>query len=308
MMARNCIGLGRLPRILFQHNVESQILARHASDGPHWLRRRYMALQCRKMRRFEAWAGRQFDWIVAVSGHDRDFFEQQYGWRHVRAIDTAVDVDYFQPSSATVDRDRVVFLGSMDWLPNQDGVAYFVRHVWPRVMAARPRARFQIVGRNPTPAVLRLAQQPGVEVAGTVPDVRPYLAGASVVVVPLLVGGGTRIKIFEALSMEKAVVSTSLGAEGLPVEPGRHLLLADGPAGFARSVLTLLDDPHQAARLGHAGRELVLQSYGAEKIARQFERICAEAAGLVHDVGPSVAAVAGDQAAPLEQSQEGSLL
>src|SRR5207249_9321009 len=133
---------------------------------------------------------------------------------------------------------------------------YFVQEAWPLIRRARPQARFRIVGRNPPRNVRRLERVEGVEVVGTVPDVRPYLAAASVVVVPLLVGGGTRIKIFEAMAMGKAVVSTRIGAEGLPVNSGEHLLLADSPVDFADAVLQLLNDDAERGRIGQAASRL----------------------------------------------------
>jgi len=273
-MARNAVGLPAPAKILFEHNVEARIFQRHAETGSGWLRRFYMRHQWHKMRRFEAGAGREFDAVIAVSRQDRLAFERQYGWRHVHVIDTAVDLDYFRPNGTPEKQDRVVFVGSMDWLPNEGGVCHFTNAIWPEIRRRRPQASFQIVGRNPSPAVERLAQAPGVEVVGTVPDVRPYLAEAAVVVVPLVVGGGTRIKIFEAMAMERAVVSTSLGAEGLELVPGEHIVIADEPADFAGAVCDLLGNADRRDRLAANGRRLVTGNYSAERIARQFDEIC----------------------------------
>lgn len=275
-MALNALGLDAPASLLFQHNVEAEIFARHARGGGSWLRRRYMGLQWHKMRRFEAEAGARFDGAVAVSERDGEVFEREYGWPLVRVIDTAVDLERFSPAGTPADTERVVFVGSLDWLPNQDGMRHFVERIWPAIRRARPQATFQIVGRNPGAGMLRLAQVDGVEVAGSVPDVRPYYAGASVVVIPLLVGGGTRLKAYEAMAMGKAVVSTSLGIEGLPVEPGVHYALADDPAAFAAEVVRLLEDRNAAALLGAQARSLVAERFSAETVARQFEAICRE--------------------------------
>src|SRR5690606_879286 len=159
-------------------------------------------------------------------------------------------------------------------LPNQDGIRFFCDEVWPEVIRQRPSATFQVVGRNPSPAVRALAERPGISVTGSVPDVRPYLAQASVVVVPLLVGGGTRLKIYEAMAMAKATVSTTIGAEGLPVEPGTHFLQADTAAQFAQDIVRLLDDAPLRKRIGDAADAFVREHYGSETIARQFESIC----------------------------------
>jgi glycosyltransferase involved in cell wall biosynthesis len=274
VMARHTMGLDVPAQILFQHNVDAQLLRRHAELGTGLLRSRYMGIQWRRMRRFEADCGKRFHTVIAVSEQDQQTFAREYGWRHVQAIDTAVDVDYFRPNGTAEQSDHVVFVGSLDWLPNQDGVTFFVQQVWPLIRRARPKAVFQIVGRNPPWAVRRLQRVDGVEVVGTVPDVRPHLAGAAVIVVPLLVGGGTRIKIFEALAMGKALVSTTIGAEGLPVTPKEHLLLADSPAEFAEAVIGLLNDADSRARIGHTANQFVNTHYSTEIVARQFEQIC----------------------------------
>ena len=273
-MAPCVAGLHCPPTILVQHNVEAQIFERHAAHDHGWLRRRIMGAEWRKMRRFEAESGQRFDAVVAVSEADKTVFENEYGWKHVHVIDTAVDVEYFTPASGAERPGRVAFVASMDWLPNQDGVRFFVEQVWPRIRSAHPEANFQVVGRNPPPAISRLSQVDGVEVKGTVPDVRPYLAQAMVVVAPILVGGGTRIKIFEAMAMGKPVVSTTVGAEGLKVVPGKHLLLADTPREMADAIQSLLKNADKRKRLGRAARELVCCHFSAETIARQFEGIC----------------------------------
>ena len=281
-MARNAAGLNVHPKILFQHNVEAQILSRHAANGSGSLRRWYMAIQHRKMRRFEAQAGRQFDAVIAVSQQDRRVFEDAYGWKHVDCIDTAVDVDYFRPQATRAVADRLVFVGSLDWLANEDAVMYFAREIWPAIRAARPGATFQVVGRSPTRRISQLHGIEGIAVAASVPDVRPYLAEAAAVVVPLRVGGGTRIKIFEAFAMGKAVVSTTIGAEGLPLVPGEHLLIADDPGGFAHAVVSLLERPALASELGDRALGLVIARYSAETVARQFDAICRDAVSRVH--------------------------
>jgi glycosyltransferase involved in cell wall biosynthesis len=230
------------------------------------------------MRRYEGECGERFDAVIAISEPDRESFEEDYGWRHVRAIETSVDLDYFRTAGRPEVPDRVVFVGSMDWLPNQDGVKYFVERVWPLVRRRRHGATFRVVGRNPPPEIRRLSGVDGVEVAGTVPDVRPYLDEAAVMAVPLLVGGGTRLKIFEAMAMGKAVVSTTVGAEGLSVIPGEHLLIADDPSGFADAVVSTLESPEHRAALGDAARRLVNERFGTEPVARQFDEICRAAA------------------------------
>lgn len=273
-MAQNAIGLKAKTNLLLQHNVEAQIFERHGTTGGSWLRRCYMAHQSRKMKDYESRAGRHFAAIVAVSEQDKQLFQKRYGWGHVHTIDTAVDTEYFQPNGQPVNDMRVVFVGSLDWLPNEDAVQFFSRQIWPLVRRFHPQAEFQIVGRNPSRAVTRLSRIAGVSIVGTVPDVRPYLAEAAVVVVPLRVGGGTRIKIFEAMAMGKPVVSTSIGAEGLNVEPGRHFVLADSVDQFRRQVCELLTDHDRRHRVGREARNIVQTSYSTETVARQFDNVC----------------------------------
>jgi len=277
-MAPAVMGLACRARLLFQHNVEAQIFERHAKANQGWLRRRVMTSEWKKMRRFEKESGLDFDGVIAVSDQDREQFEHNYRWPRVHVIDTAVDTDFFQPQREP-QPNRVAFVGSMDWLPNQEGVEYFVKEIWPRVRAEHPESQFRIVGRNPSRRVEDLKTCAGVEVLGTVPDVRPYLDEASIVVTPILVGGGTRIKIYEAMAMGKPVVSTSIGAEGLKVVDQEHILLADTAEEFAAAVNRLLASRETGQRIGRAARALVCEKFAAEPVARQFNAICEKVAG-----------------------------
>ncbi len=275
-MARNAVGLP-IRSLLFQHNVEAEIFSRLAQRhrGPLAM---YLRHQAAKMRWFEGAAGRRFDRVVAVSKRDRELFEQMYGWDHVRTIDTAVDLDYFHSADTdTRTGDNVVFVGSMDWPPNIDGVQHFVHCIWPQVRDQIPTATFTIVGRNPPRAVKELGRQPGVKVTGTVADTRPYLERAAVGVVPLYSGGGTRLKIFEMMAMRCAVVSTTLGAEGLDLRTGEHVLLADQDQDLAKNVVALLHDPQRRRAMAAQAHRLVQQRYSAAAVARQFEAVCYEA-------------------------------
>lgn len=277
------------PTVLFQHNVEAAIWARHAAVAPDPLRRALMRAQWRRMRRFEGEQCRRFDHVVAVSEDDRRTMEREYGARHVDTVPTGVDTEYFRPrDAALVDQREIVFVGSMDWLPNEDGIVHFVERVFPLVRAVMPDARLTVVGRRPTARVLSLAERTaGVTVTGSVPDVRPYLARAAAVVVPLRIGGGTRLKIYEAMAMDRPVVSTTIGAEGLPLESGRHLLLADAPSAQADAILGLLADPARAAALGRAGGRYVRESFGWDGVAHRFADICARAGARARHPQPA---------------------
>jgi len=274
VMARHTKGLRAPARVLFQHNVEAQILHRHAEIARGKLKRWYMRHQWRKMTRFEKDCGREFDAVIAVSEQDKSLFQRDYGWRHVHSINTAVDEEYFQNAGSANVPDRVTFLGSMDWMPNQDGVRWFVDQVWPAIRRERPNATFDVIGRNPPTDVRALGYRPGVRVVGGVPDVRPHMAEASVFVVPLLVGGGTRLKIYEAMVSGRAVVSTTIGAEGLPIIPGQHYLCADRAPEFADAVVRLLADIELKKRIELSAEGFVRSRFGSEPVARQFEAIC----------------------------------
>jgi sugar transferase (PEP-CTERM/EpsH1 system associated) len=271
------------PTVLFTHNVESEIWRRHADTAKNPLVRALYRQQYRRMPRFERRAVARFDRVLAVSDADRDTFTRLYPGaiqRTVQVIPTGVDAEYFTPSGPPSPSDdrSIVFTGSMDWLPNEDAMLSFCRDVLPRVRAAEPRATLTIVGRRPTTAVQRLAADQGVLVTGRVEDVRPYLERATVFAVPIRVGGGTRLKIFEAMAMGKAVVSTTVGAEGLDVVPDLHLLVADGPQNFADAIVSLFRDVERRRQLEQAGRTLVIDRYDWAAVAVSLEHALAATA------------------------------
>jgi len=266
----------QVPTMLFQHNVEAAIWQRHAAVASHPLKRAYLQGQWLRMQAFEGAQCRRFDQLVAVSSEDAALFADAYRARRVSHVPTGVDTDYFRPTgNGPSDPRALLFTGSMDWLPNEDAVAYFAEAILPAIASEVPDVSLGIVGRNPSPAVRGLMHRHArVRVTGTVPDVRPYLEAARVFVVPLRVGGGTRLKIFEAMAMEKATVTTSIGAEGLPVRHGEHLLIADTATEFADAVIRLLRDPAYAAALGERAAELVRARFGWRHAAEQFTEIC----------------------------------
>lgn len=265
---------GDVPVLLFEHNVEYLIWQRlaHLESNP-W-KRALFEMEWRKVRACEADACRRADLTIAVSDDDKERLAELGAGIRAASIPTGVDTEYFKPCGAAEVPARLVFSGSMDWHPNEDAVCYFVDTILPRIRAEAPAASFTIVGRNPSARVRELGAQPGVIVTGTIDDVRPSIGEASVYVVPLRAGSGTRIKIFEALAMGKAVVSTTVGAEGLALESGRHFLAADTPHDFATAVIRLLRDPARRQALGDEGRALVEANYSWAMVARQFEEHC----------------------------------
>lgn len=231
-----------IPCVLFQHNVESVLWRRMAETETAPWRKSAYKIEAAKMDTYEKAAIARFHHVIAVSEQDRQEMLKMDPDCRITVVPTGVDTEQYRVvPSAAGDPPIVVFTGSMDWEPNIDAVEYFCRQIWPSVLAEVPNARFQIVGRDPHPQVRRLATS-SVEVTGKVPSVIDYLRSATVVVVPLRIGGGTRLKIFEAMAMGKAVVSTSIGAEGLNLTHGRDLIIADGAESFAAGIISLLRD------------------------------------------------------------------
>lgn len=281
-----------VPTVLFQHNVEATITQRHAEHARGYLAKLFWRLQHRKLLAYEAAMCRRFDATVAVSEADKHRMEEWYGARTVHAIPTGVDTEYFSPQQDAEETKQLVFTGSMDWLPNEDAILYFVERILPLVQQQEPETRLVVVGRRPTPALRRLVEgREDVVLTGWVEDTRPYIAASAVYVVPLRIGGGTRIKIYEAMSMGKPVISTSIGAEGLPVTDGVNALIADTEEHFASQTIALLRDGARRRRIGNSARQFVQEHFGWERAARAFLGICQDAVYNYRAVGRTTAAV-----------------
>jgi glycosyltransferase involved in cell wall biosynthesis len=265
-----------VPIVLFEHNVEYMIWKRLYEVEKRPWRRALLGLEWRKMRHYETKACARAGLTVAVSAADRALLAANAPGADIRAIGTGVDTTYFHPNGAVEAPATLVFTGSMDWYPNEDAIMYFIAAILPQLRQEVPGLSLAVVGRDPTDRLRAACAAAGVQVTGTVADVRPYVAEAAVYVVPLRIGGGTRLKIFEALAMGKAVVATRVGAEGLPIVSGQHFLQADNPADFTQAVVTLLKDPGRRHTLGMAGRRLVEDRYSWTQVTRQFEGHCEE--------------------------------
>jgi glycosyltransferase involved in cell wall biosynthesis len=261
------------PCVLFQHNVETIIWQRHAANARDPLRKAYFALQAKRMFEYERHVCRSVARIIAVSDSDARLMESMFGVSGVATVPTGVDVEYFRPRGHADPVADLMFVGSMDWMPNSDGILYFVREILPLIRARRPGCTVAIVGRDPGPEIRALADRDSqIRVTGTVPDVRPYLWGSAVSIVPLRIGGGTRLKIYEAMAAGTAVVSTTVGAEGLDVESPEHIRLADTPETFAQACIDLLDDPARRQRTAAAASDLVSARFSWDQVVRSFER------------------------------------
>lgn len=262
--------------LLFQHNVEAQIAKRHVEQAGNPISKLFWWLQWYKMDRYERAQCMRFDCVIAVSEEDKRQFEEQ-GCDSAVSIPTGTDIDFFKPDHSQVNPDQLVFCGSMDWLPNEDGMVFFIEEIFPSIKQRRPGAELIIVGRNPSPVVVKLAENRNdIQLTGWVDDTRPYLARAGVFIVPLRIGGGTRMKIFEAMAMGKAVLSTSIGAEGLPVTDGENIALEDNAAAFADRACSLMENSVQAIALGTNAREYVEDNFSWQQVARVFDSICVD--------------------------------
>jgi sugar transferase (PEP-CTERM/EpsH1 system associated) len=260
-----------LPWVLDEHNVEHQILDRLAQVQENPLRRWLVANQAARMRTFERDAVSRATRVLAVSQADADALRGLDGDTPIDVVPNGVDTSYFDCSPLNPESADLVFTGSMDWWPNEDAAIFFARDVFPRIRAARPDARFLIVGRAPSAVVRSLATEDGsVVVTGAVDDVRPYLHQAAAVVVPIRVAGGTRLKILEAMAAGRPVIATSIGAEGIECVPDRHLAIATAPPELAAVSLELLSDPSRAAQLAREARRLVVERYAWSAVGQHL--------------------------------------
>jgi len=266
------------PKVIFTHNVEATIWRRHYEVATNILWKTISWLEWRKMEGAERRYLRLADLVLTVSGTDRDAFASLLDPEKLTVIPTGVDVEYFQATPGEEAANSLVFTGSMDWLPNEDAIFYFADAILPLIKQECPDVSLQVVGRSPSLKLQALAElEKNIRLTGWVNDIRPFLVRGSVCIVPLRIGGGTRLKIFEAMAMGKAVVSTSVGAEGLAVRSGENILLADTPNDFAKSVASLLRDPKRRQQLGTAARTLVQENYSWTRVAEDF-------ASTLHDV------------------------
>ena len=273
----------RLPALIVDaHNIDYELVRQYARDRSSVVRRLYAEMNWRKLRREELATYHSADGVYLCSAADERRLLDEIPKARTAVVPNAADVDYYRPCCNDLppsDGRTIVFFGHLSYVPNIDGVNHFVDDIWPRVAKTRPEASLKIIGDRP-PSSLRGLASSRVEVTGFVPDLRPHLAAAAVVVVPLRLGGGTRLKIVEAMAMGKAIVSTTLGAEGIDAVAGRDILIADEPAAFAAAVSRLLADPDLAARIGRSARQLAVERYGWSGAARALESFYRQILGV----------------------------
>ncbi len=273
-------GSKRPRLVLDEHNAEHRLQQRiYQHEGQAGFKRLpaalYSRLQAYRLAQYEARALRFFDRSIAVSEPDRAALQALPGVRaEIAVISNGLDLQEFTPGDASEDTaGTLVFTGTMDFRPNVDAVTWFAREIWPLIRQERPQARFIIVGRRPAAAVQSLNRLSGIEVTGAVEDARPYIRFSSLYVVPMRMGGGVRYKVLEALAMGKAVVTTTMGVEGIDLVAGQEALVVDSPADFARICLELLAQPDRRAALGRNGRSFVEQHFDWRKITPRLEQV-----------------------------------
>ena len=259
--------------VLDEHNIEFEILRRTARSEAGLLRRVYNEIDWRKLRGEEIAAWRAFDGCSVTSIQDQKALLRELPQARTAVVPNAVDLEFFRPrlKATAPDSGSILFFGANNYFPNADGLRFFVEEIFPLVRARIAGARLKIVGHTPD-SLLSLAGE-HVEIRGYVPDLRTEIETAAVVIAPLRVGGGTRLKILEAMAMARPVVSTTIGAEGLEVADGRDLLLGDSPADFSGQVVRVLQDPELARRLGENARRLVEERYGGAAAATRLEEL-----------------------------------
>ncbi len=263
------------PCVVDAHNVEALIWKRNYEVERNFFKKFYLLLQWKKMEQFEKRYFKKFTKIAAVSKNDRALISEWTSIGKIGVVDNGVDIEYFKKTSTNCEEETtIVFTGSMDWRPNIDGIFYFIDKIWPLVQREYSETKLYVVGRNPTQALRNYAKnKENIIITGTVDDVRPFIDRASVYIVPLRIGGGSRLKILEALSMEKAVVSTSIGAEGLSLENQKDLLIADTPNSFAEKIIALFKDKSLRTKLGKNGKDSVYINYQWAAISEKLNTI-----------------------------------
>lgn len=279
----------RVPVIVNNHNVEHLILERYLPYERNPAKKLYGWVEAKKLRRWEAEACSHGSMVWVCSVFDRDMLQELCPGVRFHVVPNAIDIDSYVPPTNPAREPVVLYSGGMDWYPNRDAVEFFVGQVMPELERKVPEVQFVVAGRAPSLEFRQRLERGNVTFTGTVPDMRPEIARAAVCVVPLRIGSGTRLKILEAAALSKAVVSTTLGAEGLEFVSGKEIAIADEPAAFAARVAELLRSPELSLQMGLAAREKVSARYGFDSLRRSIETSLQEVFGVMADKNQPVA-------------------
>jgi glycosyltransferase involved in cell wall biosynthesis len=263
-----------LPKVLVHHNIESQLLFRRSKYLNNHLAKLYTAYQARKLRRFERKIAATIDYHTTCSHLDRDLLLENIPSARVEVVPNGVDTDYFRATSDPPVPGRLIYVGGMTWFPNYDAMKYFIEDIWPLVKKELPDASLVHIGRQTSGEFEKITRKdPAIRFLGFLDDIRPEITRADVYIVPLRIGGGTRLKILDALSMSSAIVSTSIGCEGIEVTDGKDILIADDAASFARKIIELCRDGELREKIKKQARQTALEKYSWKIIAPILEDV-----------------------------------
>jgi sugar transferase (PEP-CTERM/EpsH1 system associated) len=262
-----------IAKVLNEHNIESAIMRRYAAVKKNPFMKAGVWIEYLKMRRYEDMTWKRFKLCLVCSGTDKQQLHQRAPVPKVEVVSNGVDLEYFKALSAQIKKHSLVYVGQMNWHPNIDAVTYFLKEIYPRLKAAVPDVSLVIVGSHPPEAISKLAEQNHAMATGYVPDTRPFVRQAEVFIAPLRIGGGTRLKILEAMAMGKAVVSTTVGCEGLDVTHEKNILIADNPKNFVESVIKVFNDASLRDKLGKEARQFVEERYSWEGITQELNMV-----------------------------------
>lgn len=266
--------IGNLPKVLNHHNIESQMMFRRSSKERHLLRKAYFLVEGIKLRKYEKTICPLFDYNLTVSELDKERLLRILGKVRVEAIPNGVDLTYFKPTDNRAERRSLIFAGGMEWYPNREAMLFFCKKIWPLLKKRFPEVKMTIIGRSPPSTITKLSgEDPNLIVTGFVEDVRPYIDKAEVYVCPIRDGGGTKLKVLDALAMGKPMVAHPVAVEGIDVEREKHFLMARTPLEFVDQIMRLFEDRYLSKKLSLEGRKLVVEKYNFDKIGEQLSEI-----------------------------------
>jgi glycosyltransferase involved in cell wall biosynthesis len=270
-----------IPTVIVAHNVKTIMWKRYYENHSGFKRRQFFR-EYRKFEKYESTYLKYYQCIIAMSDTDRQYLKSLCPEaKRIEVVPNGVDLDYFSPSlNQRVEPFSLLFSGTMGHPPNEEAMIFFCHHIFPKVLHRFPNAKLTIVGRAPSPSIEKWGKQHNIQVTGFVPDTRPYFEKAEVFIVPLLSGSGTRLKILEAMAMGKAIVSTSIGAEGIEYTHEKNIVIANDAEQFAESILTLFQNRDYRKKLEESAKLLVAEKYSWNIMAMKLEKICMDLVGL----------------------------
>ncbi|MFH2035004.1 MAG: glycosyltransferase family 4 protein [Candidatus Zixiibacteriota bacterium] len=269
--SRLCPGI---PKVLIHHNVESQLLERRSKFLNNWLARIYMKIQARKLKKLEAQACRLIEYHTTVSEGDRETLKKIGGSNNIQVVPNGVDIDYFRPTGEAIIPNSLVFAGTMSWFPNLDAMQYLMNEIWTELKQKVPNVSISIMGKYPPKELVELnLKDSSFKVLGFVEDVRPVISRAAAYIVPLRVGGGSRLKIMDALAMGKAIISTPIGAEGTDVVHGENIILAETAKDLIEATIKVFNDINLRKKLEINARKLAEEKYSWKSIAPKLNEV-----------------------------------